>query len=193
MNQAEVAKLMSQLKIAVRPRHRNLKNIDGPEGRLDKLRKTVTALVKHERIELNYQRADEARGYAERLISDAIRYGDRHQPTMEMADFWLTEKQLVHKLFKVLAPRFEEYKVSATRMYKAPKEYPGWYRKRAVLELRGNPYPALVQNLHQNRNLLHNVLLDEARKDFRKEKYAEIAAQIGAEPAKETSESEEKK
>ncbi|XP_062565217.1 large ribosomal subunit protein bL17m [Armigeres subalbatus] len=191
MNQAEVAKLMSQLKIAVRPRHRNLKNIDGPEGRLNKLRKTVTALVKHERIELNYQRADEARGYAERLISDAIRYGDRHKPTMEMADFWLTEKQLVHKLFKVLAPRFEEYKVSATRMYKAPKEYPGWYRKRAVLELRGNPYPALVQNLHQNRNLLHNVLLDEARKDFRKEKYAEIAAQIG-EQGKPESESDPK-
>ncbi|XP_065076027.1 large ribosomal subunit protein bL17m-like [Ochlerotatus camptorhynchus] len=179
MNQAEVAKLMSQLKVAIRPRHRNLKNIDGPEGRLDKLRKTVTALIKHERIELNYQRADEARGYTERLISDAIRYGDCHKTTMEMADYWLTEKQLVHKLFKVLAPRFEEYKVSATRMYKAPKEYPGWYRKRAVLELRGNPYPSLVQNLYQNRNLLHNVLLDEARKDFRKEKYAEIAAQIG--------------
>ncbi|XP_029722995.2 large ribosomal subunit protein bL17m [Aedes albopictus] len=190
MNQAEVAKLMSQLKIAVRPRHRNLKNIDGPEGRLDKLRKTVTALIKHERIELNYQRADEARAYAERLISDAIRYGDRHQPTMEMADYWLTEKQLVHKLFKVLAPRFEEYKVSATRMYKAPKEYPGWYRKRAVLELRGNPYPALVPNLHQNRSLLHNVLLDEARKDFRKEKYAEIAAQIGEQAKQTTSESE---
>ncbi|XP_065073504.1 large ribosomal subunit protein bL17m-like [Ochlerotatus camptorhynchus] len=179
MNQAEVVKLMSQLKVAIRPRHRNLKNIDGPEGRLDKLRKTVTALIKHERIELNYQRTDEAPGYAERLISDAILYGDCHKPTMEMADYWLTEKQLVHKLFKVLAPRFEEYKVSATRMYKAPKEYPGWYRKRAVLELRGNPYPSLLQNLYQNRNLLHNVLLDEARKDFRKEKYAEIAAQIG--------------
>ncbi|EDS32952.1 39S ribosomal protein L17, mitochondrial [Culex quinquefasciatus] len=179
MNQAEVAKLMSQLRIAIRPRHRNIKNVDGPEGRLDKLRKTVTALVKHERIELNYQRADEARGYAERLISDAIRYGDCHKPTMEMADYWLVEKQLVHKLFKVLAPRFEDCKVSATRMYKAPKDYPGWYRKRAVLELRGNPYPPLVQNLAQNRSLLHNVLLDEARKDFRKEKYAEIAAQIG--------------
>ncbi|XP_065081180.1 large ribosomal subunit protein bL17m-like [Ochlerotatus camptorhynchus] len=185
MNKAEVAKLMSQLKVAIQPRHRNLKNIDGPEGRLDKLRKTVTALIKHERIELNYQRADEARGYTERLISDAIRYGNCHKPTMEMADYSLTEKQLVHKLFKVLAPRFEEYKVkkkkkkSATRMYKAPKEYPGWYRKRVVLELRGNPYPSLVQNLYQNRNLLHNVLLDEARKDFRKEKYAEIATQIG--------------
>uniref|UniRef100_A0A2M4AQI0 Large ribosomal subunit protein bL17m n=1 Tax=Anopheles triannulatus TaxID=58253 RepID=A0A2M4AQI0_9DIPT len=180
MNQAEVTKLMSQLRIAVRPRHRNLKNPRGPEGRLDKLRKTVTALVKHERIELNYQRADEARGYAERLISDAIRHGDCHKPTMEMADFWLVEKPLVHKLFKVLAPRFEEYKVSATRMYKAPKDYPGWYRKRAVLELRGNPYPPLLPNPSNNRNLLHNVLMDEARKEHRREKYEEIAAQIGS-------------
>lgn len=68
MNQADVSKLMSQLRIAIRPRHRNLKNKDGPEGRLLKLRKTVTALVKHERIELFYNRADEARGYAE-LVS----------------------------------------------------------------------------------------------------------------------------
>ncbi|XP_050071171.1 39S ribosomal protein L17, mitochondrial [Anopheles maculipalpis] len=183
MNQAEVTKLMSQLRVAIRPRHRNLKNSDGPEGRLNKLRKTVTALVKHERIELNYQRADEARGYAERLISDAIRHGDCHKPTMEMADYWLLEKQLVHKLFKVLVPRFEEYKVSATRMYKAPKEYPGWYRKRAVLELRGNPYPSLLSNQTNNRNLLHNVLMDEAKKDYRREKYAELAAQIGSEAA----------
>ena len=67
MNQAEISKLMSQLRIAVSPRARRLKNIDGPEGRLLKLRKTVTALVKHERLEMNYNRADEARGYAERL------------------------------------------------------------------------------------------------------------------------------
>ncbi|XP_036336987.1 39S ribosomal protein L17, mitochondrial-like [Rhagoletis pomonella] len=87
MNQADVSKLMSQLRIAVKPR-RNLKNPDGPEGRLLKLRKTVTALVKHERIELYYNRADEARGYAELLISNAIRYGDRHTSTMELADYW---------------------------------------------------------------------------------------------------------
>ncbi|GLH00014.1 39S ribosomal protein L17, mitochondrial [Gryllus bimaculatus] len=94
-----------KLRINVAPRHRNLKNPDGPEGRLLKLRKTVTGLIKHERIELNYNRADEARGYAERLISEAIRYGDCHRTTMELADFWLLEKQLVHKLFKVLVPR----------------------------------------------------------------------------------------
>jgi large subunit ribosomal protein L17 len=67
MNQAEVTKLMSQLKFAIRPRYRTLKNPDGPEGRLMKLRKTVTALFKYERLEMNYQRADEARGYAERV------------------------------------------------------------------------------------------------------------------------------
>lgn len=113
------------------------------------------------------------------LISDAIRYGDRHKTTMELADFWLTEKQLVHKLFKVLAPRFADCNVSYTRMHKAPREYPGMYYKRAVLELRGNPYPPLVPDTSSNRNLLHNVLLDEARKAYRKEKYAEVAAKLG--------------
>uniref|UniRef100_A0A0K8TRL5 Large ribosomal subunit protein bL17m n=1 Tax=Tabanus bromius TaxID=304241 RepID=A0A0K8TRL5_TABBR len=178
MNQAEVSKLVSQLKIGLNAAQRNLRNPDGPSGRLLKLRKTVTALVKHERIELNYNRADEARAYAERLISDAIRYGDCHKTTMENADFWLLEKQLVHKLFKVLAPRFQEYNISYTRMYKAPREYPGMYYKRAVLELRGNPYPPLKPDQSQNRNLIHNVLLDEARKDYRKEKLAELAAKL---------------
>ncbi|KAI4463796.1 ribosomal protein l17 [Holotrichia oblita] len=144
MNQADVSKLVSQLRIKVNPRLRKFRSPAGPEGRLNKLRKTVTALIKHERIELNYPRADEARMYAERLISDAIRYGDCHKTTMEMADYWLVEKQLVHKLFK----------------------------------LRGNPYPALVPNTNNNRNLIHNVLLDEAKKEYRQQKYSEIAAQI---------------
>ncbi|XP_037934296.1 39S ribosomal protein L17, mitochondrial-like [Teleopsis dalmanni] len=180
MNQADVSKLISQLRIAVRPTHRRLKNPNGPEGRLLKLRKTITALVKHERIELNYNRADEARGYAELLISNAIRHGDRHKETMELANYWLLEKQLVHKLFKVLAPRFESTNLAYTRMYKAPREYPGIYYKRSVLELRGNPYPSLLPDLSTNRNLLHNVLLDEARKDYRREKLAEIANKIAA-------------
>ncbi|KAH8317182.1 hypothetical protein KR074_000688 [Drosophila pseudoananassae] len=175
MNQADVSKLMSQLRIAIRPRHRNLKNIDGPEGRLLKLRKTVTALVKHERIELFYNRADEARGYAELLISNAIRHGDTHNATMEMADYWLLEKQLVHKLFKVLVPRYENYTVSYTRMFNAPRTYPGIYYKNSVLELRGNPYPSLIVDQSQNKNLLHNVLLDEARKEYRRKKLAELA------------------
>lgn len=67
MNQADVAKLVSKLRIKVNPKYRKLSGPEGPEGRLNKLRKTVTALVKYERLELNYQRADEARQYAERV------------------------------------------------------------------------------------------------------------------------------
>lgn len=67
MNQADVSKLVSQLKTRVNPRLRKFQNPAGPAGRLDKLRKTVTALIKHERIELNYNRADESRMYAERV------------------------------------------------------------------------------------------------------------------------------
>lgn len=178
MNQAEVTKLMSRLRINYLSRYRNLKQIDGPEGRINKLRKTVTGLIKNERIELNYARADEARGYAERLISDAIRHGDCHRPTMEMADFWLVEKQLVHKLFKVLVPRYETCPLSYTKMWKAPREYPGSFRLRAVLELRGNPFPSLEQQTSTRRNLLHNVLLDEARKESFREKLEKSAEEV---------------
>ena len=72
------------------------------------------------------------------LISDAIRYGDRHKHTMEMADYWLDEKQLVHKLFKVLVPRYKDSKTSFTRMVLAPNTYPGKSSGSAVLELRGS-------------------------------------------------------
>lgn len=67
MNQAEVNKLMSQLKFAIKPQHRRMKNPGGPEGRLLKLRQSVTALIKYERLEMMYNRADETRGYAERV------------------------------------------------------------------------------------------------------------------------------
>lgn len=67
MNQAEVTKLVSKLRIKVKPEPRKLRNAQGPEGRLNKLRKTVTGLLKYERIELTHNRADEARQYAERV------------------------------------------------------------------------------------------------------------------------------
>lgn len=67
MNQADVSKLVSKLRIRVPAEPRKLRNSKGPEGRLDKLRKTVTGLVKYERLELNHNRGEEARQYAERV------------------------------------------------------------------------------------------------------------------------------
>lgn len=118
------------------------------------------------------------------MISDAIRYGDCHRTTMAMADYWLLEKQLIHKLFKVLVPRFQDSELSYTKIYKAPREYPGIYYRRSVLELRGHPYPPLVTDHNQNRNQLHNILLDEARKEFKQIKLEEMAAKIIAEEKK---------
>jgi hypothetical protein len=72
MNQADVTKLMSRLRIKYKPVRRKLKNIEGPEGRLKKIQKTLTALIKHERIELNFNRGDETRGYVERVSTCRI-------------------------------------------------------------------------------------------------------------------------
>lgn len=98
---------------------------------------------------------------------------------MKMADFWIIEKQYIHKLFKVLAPRFENYNVSCTRMYKAPQMYPNVNNyQRAVLELRGNPYPPLKPTQSNNQRFIQNVLLEEARKEYRRAKYAEVAEKL---------------
>lgn len=177
MNQANVEKLMSQVKYKV-GRARRLRNIDGPEGRLRKIQKTLTALIKYERIELFYPRADETRGYVECLISEAIRHGPTHKETMDMANFWIIEKQLVHKLFKVLAQRYQNYTTAFTKLHKAPTAYPKFEMERAILELRGNIYPSIEQYNPHERNLIHNMLLDSAKKEYRLEKYKEIAQNI---------------
>lgn len=98
---------------------------------------------------------------------------------MEIADYWLLEKELIHKLFKVLVPRFENCNTAFTKMYKAPKPSYGRNIDKAILELRGNPYPLLTNKQTNNRQLLQNVLLDAAKYEYRQAKYAEMADKIG--------------
>lgn len=64
MNQANIEKLVSKLRYNVKSR-RQFRNPEGPLGRLRKFQKTLTALIKYERLELNYSRADETRGYVD--------------------------------------------------------------------------------------------------------------------------------
>lgn len=113
------------------------------------------------------------------LISEAIMHGDCHKPTMDIADYWLLEKELIHKLFKVLVPRFENCNTAFTKMFKAPKPSYGRNIDKAILELRGNPYPSLTNKQSNNRQLLQNVLLDAAKYEYRQAKYAEMADKIG--------------
>lgn len=87
----------------------------------------------------------------------------------------MLEKPLVHKLFKVLVPRYKDCPVSYTKMWKAPQSYPGKNVPKCVLELRGNIYPNLAPSVLSNKYLLHNVLLEEARKEYELEKKMEKA------------------
>ena len=64
-------RVIKMLRFRVRVRPRKMSGLEGlgsgPEGRLKRLRKHVTALVRHERIETTYAQCDEARGYAEKV------------------------------------------------------------------------------------------------------------------------------
>lgn len=71
MNQPNLEKLVNKLRYNVKPR-RKFRNPQGSEGRLLKLRKTLTALIKYERLELNYPRGDETRGYVDQVHSCSL-------------------------------------------------------------------------------------------------------------------------
>ncbi|NXA32426.1 RM17 protein, partial [Eudromia elegans] len=163
----------------------------GPRSRLDLLRNLVTALVRHERIEAPWARADEMRGYAERVSSgggagtgpasgrlltapvslqliDYAKRGDRDEKAMRMADFWLTEKDLIHKLFKVLAPRYQPHPGKYTRMLQIPNRDSLDRAKMAVIELKGNPFPPLIRPQPNSEKTLLNQLLKGYREDLQR-------------------------
>jgi len=175
-----LSQLVSKLSIKITPTHRTMRNPEGPEGRIKIMRKTVGALVRHERLETTFYRGDESRGYAERLISEAVRHGDTHRPTMNLAKFWLEDPAMVPKLFKVLVPRYQNWPTGLpyTRMLRAPssvedyKDNDKMKRPHVVIELRGNPYPSLTGPVSKpHPGMIHNVLLEEARKNFYKSEH----------------------
>ncbi|XP_030013117.1 large ribosomal subunit protein bL17m [Sphaeramia orbicularis] len=140
----------------------------GPQSRINMLRNILTGLVRHERIETTWARADEVRFYAEKLI-DYAKKGDTDEKAMKMASFWLTEKDLVPKLFKVLAPRFETQSNSYTRMARLPNRQNLDRAKMAVLEYKGNPFPPLYPVKKENELTLINQLLRGYREDRAKQ------------------------
>ncbi|KAK7886873.1 hypothetical protein WMY93_026494 [Mugilogobius chulae] len=137
----------------------------GPESRINMLRNILTGLVRYERIETTLGRADEIRFYAEKLI-DYAKKGDTDEKAMKMANFWLTEKDLVPKLFKVLAPRFESQTNGYTRIARLPTRENLDRAKMAVLEYKGNPFPPLYPAKKENELTLINQLLKGYREDM---------------------------
>ncbi|NXW11765.1 RM17 protein, partial [Fregetta grallaria] len=160
----------------------------GPCSRLDLLRDLMTALVRHERIEAPWARADKMWVYVERLI-DYVKLGDTNERAMRIADFWLTvsffpaplsspcgpgagaehaalqEKDLIYKLFKVLASQFQPHPGSYTHLLQIPNRHGLDHAKMAVIELKGNPFLLLICPCHDTEKTLLNQLLKGYRED----------------------------
>lgn len=175
--------MVAGLKIKIPKKPYKLNGVlgSGERGRMENIRPTVTGLILHERIEVRNTRGRLTREYTERLISEAVLHGDRHKETMELAKWWLdSDKSAIHKLFKVLAPRFKDFTTSYTRLFNAPKTVdtewssnraPQNYQDLVLVELKGHPYPPLAySNTQPNKRAIHNVLLAEAAKEYRMSK-----------------------
>ncbi|NXW65202.1 RM17 protein, partial [Eurystomus gularis] len=100
-------------------------------------------------------------------LIEYAKLGDTNERAMRMANFWLTEKDLIHKLFKVLAPRFQPHPGSYTRLLQIPNRDSLDRAKMAVIELKGNPYPPLIRPHRDSEKTLLNQLLKGYREDMR--------------------------
>ncbi|XP_038065675.1 39S ribosomal protein L17, mitochondrial-like [Patiria miniata] len=138
----------------------------GPQQRLNLLRHFITALVKYERFEAPYAKAHETQKYAERLINIAKR-GDTDEEAMKIADYWLSDKKQIHKLFKVLAPRFRDQQKNYTQLLRVPGFSGEGNVAMAFLEFHGNPYPPLRPVKKKNPDWIVNVLLREAVQELK--------------------------
>lgn len=177
-----------QIPFMIREKRYNMKYKpdNTPGGQLYGLSFSVTDLLRDERIVLGYNRATEIRGYVERLIVEAMRNGDRHRATMDLANFWIREKSLIHKLFKVFVPRYQDYTSAFTAIHVLGNDYSQaglpfsevttyqntWYKKggETVLEMRGNCLPPIIRPKLNRSGLLTNILIDEARKNYQSER-----------------------
>lgn len=175
-----------QIPFKIRSRKYNIKckPDNTPQGQLYSLTFKISDLFRDERIVLNYNKAAEIRPQAERLIVEAMRNGDRHRPTMDLANYWLRDKALIHKLFKVFVPRYLEQPGAFTALHmlgldydkpkmtmterKEAKNMANHRMGDAVLEMRGNSLPPIIRPKLNRAGLLTNILIDGARESFKK-------------------------
>ncbi len=86
-----------------------------------------------------------------------------------MADYWILEKDLLHKLFKVIVPRYENKLGPYTLVHKLPVEYPGPGYKNICMELKDNPFPPIKtpESYWNFSNSLTNILIGALKNDYK--------------------------
>lgn len=100
--------------------------------RLALMRNLTRALIEHGRIITTVEKAKEARGFVEKLITLAKR-GDLHARRLVLSR--LPDPEAVSKLFKEIAPRFQDRPGGYTRVIKRHERRLGDGGKTAFLEL----------------------------------------------------------
>ena len=70
----------------------------------------------------------------------------------------LKEKEVIHKLFKVLVPRYKNMPVAATSLYRISTKYPSGGVYEGVLELKG-----IVESFFTHIHLVTAVFIYNAR------------------------------
>lgn len=101
------------------------------DQRIAMLRNLVTSFLKHGKIETTVTRAKETQKLAEKMITLGKR-GDLHARRQVLA--FVTEEEVVAKLFDDVAPKYAERNGGYTRIYKAgPRRGDG--AEVAILEL----------------------------------------------------------
>lgn len=64
--------------------------------------------------------------------------------TVPWTEEWRSNTNLSHFVVQVLAVRYKDHTESYTKLHKAPNIYPGFYRERVVLELKGAKHSLVI-------------------------------------------------
>ncbi|KAI1725459.1 ribosomal protein l17 domain-containing protein [Ditylenchus destructor] len=149
---------LPRLKVPIGHAPQRLKtpNIDPANGRarIEVLRRMVNQVIREERCEFKFNRAEECRQYVERLLQIGVYRGLDNEYTMDMMKWWLIEEDNLDKMFNILIPRYKDDKIKEpwTAIYRLPKmrlkKSTGngvrvFVNDIAVLELKGNPFPSI--------------------------------------------------
>lgn len=117
-------------------------------------RNMVTSLLEHERITTTVAKAKELRGHTERTISIGVRLGDlldkprdertreeraRYAHAMVQAGKTVQDREVLHKLFEDIAPRFRERPGGYTRVVRLGQRRVGDAAEMAIIELVSPP------------------------------------------------------
>lgn len=113
-------------------------------------RNMVTSLIEHERITTTAAKAKELRGKTERVITLALRLGDlldkpkeertreeqvRYAHAMAQAGKVIRTREVLHKLFEEVAPRYRTRPGGYTRVIRLGQRRVGDAAEMAIIEL----------------------------------------------------------